>query len=147
MTSTYLTLPTISHSLLNLTFLTAAATTLPRRSTQVCYIYLHSSSTRHILLDISDTLKPSNPRYSCAIHSTTADTEATGKKPPPCRTGMTLLPRSIGQEATARWGTGPTQGPPAAARQGRLLQSPASSSRLLMSSHGDSVITRHHHRR
>ena len=51
-------------------FLTA--TTLPRRSTQVCYIYLHSSLIRHILLDMSETLTPSNSRYPCAIHSTTA---------------------------------------------------------------------------
>ena len=61
-------------------FLTA--TTLPRRSTpQARYIYLHSSSIRHILLNISETLtvdnRPSNPRYPCAIHSTTNDNEAT----------------------------------------------------------------------
>ena len=84
------------------------ATILPRHlgSTQVGYIYLHSSSIRHILLDISETLTPSNPPYPCSIHSTTDDNEATaaphraishlsaapGRKPPPRRTG---------QEATA----------------------------------------------
>ena len=53
---------TISHSLLHVS-------SLPRRSTQVRYIYLHSSSIRHnghILLDISEseTLTPSNPQVS-----------------------------------------------------------------------------------
>ena len=72
-------------------------------STQVRYISLHSSSIRHILLDISGTLTPPSPRYPCAIHSTTDDTEATGKTPPP---------RRIGQDATAR--AGPGAGPPPA---------------------------------
>ena len=99
------------------------ATTLPRQSTPVRYIYLHSYSIYHILLDISDALTPSNPSYPCSIHSTTDDNEATaasGKKPPPRSTGQEATaaqhrarshrraapgkkppPRRIGQEATA----------------------------------------------
>ena len=85
--------PLPSTSLFTLQFKSAPTTTLPRlgRSTQVRYISRHSSSIRHILLDISETLTPPNPRYPCAIHSTD-DTEATGKTPPP---------RSIGLDATA----------------------------------------------
>ena len=81
-------LPSISHSLLNVSllqqhFLDASSLHLST---------FQASSIRHILLDISDTLTPSNPRYPCAIHWTTAGTQATSKKPPP---------RRIGQEATA----------------------------------------------
>ena len=99
------------------------ATTLPRQSTPVRYIYLHSYSIYHILLDISDASTPSNPSYPCSIHSTTDDNEATaasGRKPPPRSTeqeataalhrarshrravpGKKPPPRSTGQEATA----------------------------------------------
>ena len=70
---------------------------------QIRFVSLHSSSIRHHLLDISETLTPPNPSYPCAIHSTIYNTEATrnlrrhrraasGKTPPPC---------SIGQDATA----------------------------------------------
>ena len=95
-----------NHLAFSLQRFPAATTTLPRRPTQVRYISLHSSSIRHILLNISGTLTPSSPRYPCARHSTADDNEATaaqhrarslrraasGKKPPP---------RSIGQEATS----------------------------------------------
>ena len=65
-------------------FLTA--TTLPRRSTQVRYIYLHSFSfsIRHILLDIAETLAQHRARSHRRA--------ASGKKPL----------HSIGQEATRR---------------------------------------------
>ena len=48
------------------------ATILPRRSMQVRYIHLHSSSIRLIMLDISETLTPSNPR-SLSVRSTFDD--------------------------------------------------------------------------
>ena len=81
--------------------------TLPLRSPQVRYISLHSSSIRHILLDISETLTPPYPRYPCAIHSMTDDTARPTVAPHRARShrraasGKTPPPRRIGQDATA----------------------------------------------
>ena len=62
------------------------ATTLPESSSTINTSSLYLSSIRHILLDISKTLTPSNPCYPCTYIRRQMTT-----KPPP---------RSIGQEAT-----------------------------------------------
>ena len=81
------------------------ATALPRRSTQFHYIYLHSSSIRHNLFDIFETLTPFNPSYPCAIHSTTNDNEATAaqhwaRSHRRATSSKKPLPPRIGHEAT-----------------------------------------------
>ena len=73
-TRSYLTLPTISHSLLNVSPLQQQHFLDDQRKFAT-FIYIR----RRFATSCSTfpNLTPSNPRYPCAIHSTTDDNEAT----------------------------------------------------------------------
>ena len=97
-----------NHLAFSLQRFPTATTTLPRRPTQVRYIYLHSSSIRHMLLDISETLTPSIGPPTLAIRAQYIRLQMT-TKPPPRRTGQeaTAAPHRAGSHRRAAPGRKP----------------------------------------